>query len=421
MGPGDRERQERSELHTDFVDTRSRQRPRDCRRLIRLLPALPDGDLCPADAAFVESHLASCHACRQGARAFTELAELVRQSCEPIPSLPTGEAVAASVLATADDPSPRFAGTRKAGGRCRAKIRPPMPALPRWPKVAFGLALAALFLLGVWVTGWWPLVPGRGQKALTASWRVDRLAGAPRCGPEAIHRRGRLRVGEWLVTDGASRARIDVANIGQVEVEPNTRIRLLRARSDEHRMGLARGAVRAQIQAPPHLFFVETPSAVAVDLGCAYTLAVDDMGRSILRVTTGWVALVREGREVIVPQGARCETRPGIGLGTPCLEDAPQALQTALAELDFAGGGSRALGVVLAAARQPDSFTLWHLLPRVSAAERDRVYNRLAALTPPPTGVTRDGVRRLDRQMLDRWREEIDSIFWSEELGGPIW
>jgi len=30
-------------------------------------------------------------------------------------------------------------------------------------------------------------------------------------------------------------------------------------------------------------------------------------------------------------------------------------------------------------------------------------------LVPPPKGVTRDGVLRLDQDMLNRWRQEIDA------------
>jgi hypothetical protein len=255
------------------------------------------------------------------------------------------------------------------------------------------------------------LFPGGERSA--ASWTVARLAGAPLCGSELLHGTGRLRVGQWLQTDQASRARIDVAQIGQVQVEPNTRVRLVTTRSDQHRLNLARGSLQAKISAPPRLFFVETPSAVAVDLGCAYTLTVDDAGRSFLRVTSGWVALVRSGREVFVPQGARCETRGKLGLGTPYFEDAPPALRDALEQLDHGRGGSPALTVVLASARQRDSLTLWHLLPRVAAPERARLYDRLEVLMPPPAGVTREGVLRLDQPMLDRWWEKIETTFWS--------
>jgi len=42
----------------------------------------------------------------------------------------------------------------------------------------------------------------------------------------------RLGIGEWLVTDGISRARIAVGQIGRVDVEPNTRLQLMEAREE---------------------------------------------------------------------------------------------------------------------------------------------------------------------------------------------
>ena len=63
-----------------------------------------------------------------------------------------------------------------------------------------------------------------------------------------------------------------VGEIGSVEVEPNTRLRVVAAQPGEHRLALERGEIRAKITAPPRLFFVETASGTAVDLGCEYKL-----------------------------------------------------------------------------------------------------------------------------------------------------
>src|SRR5262249_60943740 len=98
----------------------------------------------------------------------------------------------------------------------------------------------------------------------------------------ALGARGRLVVGQWLETDGSSRARVRVGAIGEVVVDPDTRLRLLEATASAHRLSLARGKVHAAILAPPRLFFVETPSAVAVDLGCAYTLEVAPQASALL-------------------------------------------------------------------------------------------------------------------------------------------
>src|SRR6202008_276548 len=157
-----------------------------------------------------------------------------------------------------------------------------------------------------------------------------RLDGTPTIGKEGISKNGQLAVGEWLETDGNSRAQIAVSSIGNVDIDENTRVRLLETHPTEHRLELARGKMSARIWAPPRLFFVDTPSAVAADLGCAYTLEVDDDGRGEVHVTLGWVALQLRDRESMVPAGASCEMRPGLGPGTPYFDDASEDFRHAL-------------------------------------------------------------------------------------------
>jgi hypothetical protein len=240
------------------------------------------------------------------------------------------------------------------------------------------------------------------------TWEVARLEGAPKVGTERIEGNGKLAVGQWLETDATSRAQISVANIGHVEIEPNSRVQLIETNPTEHRLAMTHGRLHAMISAPPRLFIVETPSATAVDLGCSYTLEVDKAGRSILHVTSGWVALELKGRESIVPAGAYCVTQPGKGPGTPYFDDASEKFRDALTRLDFQNGGAKALSVVLAEAREYDTLTLWHLLSRVRGAERGRVYDRMAALVTPPAGVTKEGIMKLDKGMLNLWKKGLE-------------
>jgi hypothetical protein len=234
------------------------------------------------------------------------------------------------------------------------------------------------------------------------------MQGTPEVGSERLMDAGQLRVGETLETNSTSRARINIGVIGNVEVEPNSRVRMLQARMTDHRLVLYRGTIHAKIWAPPRLFFVETPSATAVDLGCEYTLSVDDRGASILRVNTGWVAMEFGGHESVVPAGAMCITYSGFGPGTPFREDASPPLRSALQKFDFEHGGSESLRVVLSEAREEDSITLWHLLMRVGSEERPRVYDRLTSLVTPPDLVTREGVLRGNPEMLEAWQSHLN-------------
>lgn len=280
----------------------------------------------------------------------------------------------------------------------------PFSASRKKVTVPLFLATAASVALLVGAAAWF------GLRAERAGYAVAATAGAPRVDGNTIEGRGRLRAGGWLETDAGSKAQIEVGAIGRVEVDPNTRVQMVRARPREHRLALAEGRIHATIWAPPRLFFVETPSAVAVDLGCAYTLEVDEGGAGLIRVEHGWVGFQYEGRESFIPEKALCRTRPGIGPGTPYYEDAPPGFADALATIDFGAdpaGRGAALDLVLGRARRADALSLWHLLTRLDGADRDRVFDRLSALVPPPPGVTRDGIARGSRQMLDQWWDEL--------------
>jgi hypothetical protein len=123
------------------------------------------------------------------------------------------------------------------------------------------------------------------------------------------------------------------------------------------------------------------------------------------------VGFESQGREAFVPTGAMCATRPGVGPGTPRYEDAPSGYGEALDTIDFGGpahpGRAAAYDLVLSHARRRDALTLWHLLSRGSVEERARVYERLAALAPPPPGVTREQILRGDRGELAWWWDTL--------------
>jgi hypothetical protein len=217
-----------------------------------------------------------------------------------------------------------------------------------------------------------------------------------------------------VLETNTSSAEIAIADIGRMTVEPNSRIRLLVTQKDQHRIALDRGRLEAFTWSPPRLFVVETPLANAVDLGCKYSLEVEQDGSSLLHVTLGLVALEREGRETIVPAGAFCRTRKGSGPGTPYFEDSSAAFQSALAFVDGTGEGperTEELRVVLEEARIRDALSLWHLLPRLDAQSRALVYDRLAQLMPPPPDVTRDGIVALDPAMLRAWKNIVSQLW----------
>lgn len=276
----------------------------------------------------------------------------------------------------------------------------------RW-SFRFAAAAATVVVIAAFGILWWSQKP---NSAAGPGWDVERIAGTPHVESNARATKARaskLGIGQTLVTDSHSKANISIADIGTVNVEPNTRLRSVAGGKGHNQLALDRGTIHAFIWASPGGFTVDTPSAIAVDLGCSYTLQVDDSGAGILRTKLGWVGFKLDGHEAFIPAGAVCATRPKVGPGTPYFEDASASLREALSRFDFASSTPEQRGAelakILVEARQRDALTIWHLLARVDESQRGRVYDRLAVLVPPPSGVSRDGVLGLDQKMLDAW------------------
>jgi hypothetical protein len=338
------------------------------KHVTRHLSAYHHQELTASDKLRVERHLRTCPKCRT---AYEEIQLGARL---------------ASVLQVSTAPDLILNGFRGMH---------PVSARRRWiPAIVAASFAAAILMFAVLTRSHIPAGP---------SWEVTGFPGT-----------SQLRPGDVLQTDTKSNAEIKIANIGQLLISPNTRIRLLVTKSDQHRIALDRGKVEAQTWAPPRLFIVDTPSASAIDLGCKYSLEVQEDGSSLLHVTLGLVALERNGYETIVPAGAFCRTRRSAGPGTPFFEDSSAELQSALQKVDFLDEGperTRQLEIVIREAHVRDGLSLWHLLPHVDAQSRGLIYDRLAQLLPPPPEVTRDGIVALDPKMLDSWKKVVSQLW----------
>lgn len=294
-----------------------------------------------------------------------------------------------------------LAGVDPADEMPRARVEDGNVVRLRSRVVTIAIGLAALLVVGL--GGWWwssrPI-------AVPPSPIVKAPDDAPIAAPDVA---SPVRVpAPWIETGTHTSRTIEVASLGHVELDPGTRLRPLEGAPGEYRYELERGRIHAKVDAPPRIFVVETPSAVAVDLGCQYTLEVDAEGSTRLEVSVGFVALERGGRECIVPAGAGCDARDD-RVGTTVRLEASAAVKAAVIAIDRGAASERAaaLATVLREATASDLATLWHLLRYASVGERPPLFDRLADLTVPPDGVTRDAVLAGDDAMLLAWWDHL--------------
>lgn len=249
---------------------------------------------------------------------------------------------------------------------------------PRRRRGPVGLVAAAAVLLAAA----WAFVPhGPSLSVTTASGAVSQL-----------------HVGRWLETREPST--IALTGIGQVTVEPRSRVRIIETSKSKQRLELAEGALHAVVNAPPRLFVVDTPAVQAVDLGCEYRLVVEPSGLTRLEVLTGEVSLEGEGVASRVPAGAVCRTAKGKAPGVPRAATASAEVTAALDAYE-AGGP---LEPVLAAAQGDDAVSLWNLVSRVPTAQRPAVLGRLYALIEKPAINDADAVALEPKAMESLWQ-----------------
>jgi hypothetical protein len=203
-----------------------------------------------------------------------------------------------------------------------------------------------------------------------------------------------VHAGQVVQTNSGSNLRLEANTIGRIDLFPNSELRA----SGDKRLQLTRGSLHAFIWAPARQFVVDTPSARAVDLGCEYTISVDPSGDGLLKVSLGWVAFQHNDHEAFIPEGAECATTRRRGPGIPYYQDAPSELRMSLTRFERDGSGLESL---LASARPKDALTVWHLLTRVPANDRARVFDRFAQLVEIPREVSRDAILRRDPLALD--------------------
>lgn len=299
-------------------------------------------------------------------------------------------------------PDPEIERLEQTLAPLRHRHRPDMVGQVRERPRVWMAAAAAIVLAAV--ATWQFKVPPPQATA----WQVSRLEGASRVGSQNAAVDMAVRSGQLLRTGRESQLSLTADEVGRIDIGPDSE---MRAASNRQLM-LNRGMLHAFIWARPGQFVVETPSARAIDLGCEYTINVDEAGNGLLRVSLGWVAFRYQGNESFIPEGAQCVTRKRGGPGIPVYEDASEGLQHSLSI--FEAGDASSLGSILDSARPRDALTLWHLLTRVPVSDRGRVYDRFAQLVTLPPEVSRDGVIRRDPQMIDLcWNAlELENTAW---------
>jgi len=151
---------------------------------------------------------------------------------------------------------------------------------------------------------------------------------------------------------------------------------------------------------------VDTPSAVAIDLGCAYTLQVAAMVPAPFAPRSAGSAFISTGATLSSPPALCAPRRPETRPGTPYFETSTPAFREAsrnsIQPQNFSIPAAIALVKILServhGCLAPMASSPRHHRPR----KRAQVYALFAALVPRPKDHSQRSLN-LDQSMLDLW------------------
>jgi ferric-dicitrate binding protein FerR (iron transport regulator) len=266
--------------------------------------------------------------------------------------------------------------------------------------IAVAVAAAAVLVIVLRPSGKPPELACAG----TSGFAFTAQGGTVACGGTAIER-GVLPVGGVLDT-GKNKAELTIADIGTAQLGEGTRVRLDRTEADQrHQLHLERGRMHAIVTAPPRIFAVTTPGTSVIDLGCEYTIEIDEKGQGSIIVQSGKVEL-ESGTDalIVAPAGTSTRLLAGRRPSLPVAEGASERVRRAV--VDFERGDQSAIDRLLADANQLDAITIANLVVLAPMDRRAAIFARLADFVPPPDGVTVEMAVTTPTQ-ANLWREEV--------------
>jgi len=237
-----------------------------------------------------------------------------------------------------------------------------------------------------------------------SGWEIMQFSGNPMINDTIMKESDLFPPLATITTDENSSVTLSVPDIGRVTIENSSTVERMESGSS---IDVKNGTIKKYEGNANEFLVVQTPFAQVKELfkGSAFKLQVLNDGTSKISVESGWLTMDVNDFQSYIPKNYSCVISKGryvIPFSSSTNSDFEKLM------VGFTGVNDPSIGAILSLAKKKDAISLWHLLQLVSSEDRFVVFDRLNELVPTPTGVTKQGIQALNKDMLTQWRQEIE-------------
>ena len=239
--------------------------------------------------------------------------------------------------------------------------------------------------------------------APSGGWEVVSLTGHPKLDNKVMSKSDDWSAEGVIQNDENSSVTFSIPKIGRIFIDASTNI----SRTNNDQIKLEKGQIKKFEGDATDVLTVITSLAKFTELykGSAFKLSVGNDDMSKIFVESGWVIVTVKEFDSYVPKNFSCLVMRGKYAIPYPVDTTPQLIS--LFE-NYSGANDPSVGTILALATKKESLSLWHLLQLVSNEDRFLLFDKLNELVPAPNGVTKAGIQGLNKDMLLKWRQEIE-------------
>jgi RNA polymerase sigma-70 factor, ECF subfamily len=238
----------------------------------------------------------------------------------------------------------------------------------------------------------------------SSGWEVISLSGQPKVDNSVMDKGDGFESESKIETDAGSSVTVAIPEMGRLLIDNSS---IVSRTKNSNEVEVEKGQIRKFEGDASDVLTVLTPLAKFTELykGGAFRLHVDENGSCKLIVESGWVIVNIKEFDSYVPKNFGCLISRG-KYAIPYPSDSSPQLISLLE--NFSGINDPSVGTILSLMTKKESLSLWHIIQLISTENRSIAFDRLNKLIPVPSGVTKEGILALNKNMLLDWRQEIE-------------